>query len=310
MRYAVISDIHGNLPALNAVIDDAKRNFIDEYIFIGDYYCDLAYPNEVVNTVKNIMGAHVIKGNKENYLDRFLNSDQTEWVYEQFAPLYWNYRELDDDNLQYLIGLPGYKNILNPNGNHKMHLFHAPAFLFESTNMDLLSSSKFAEKMIQENFSHEEYLYYVQTILSSDDRIVKILDGLDTDIVIFGHTHIQWHAEINKKVIINPGSCGLPFDYDKRAAYTILELDERAINIRERRVPYNISDTICYTMKSELYINAKTWCEITFDQLNLAKDEITFFFRHVEMTAKKKNDYSRPYSNTIWNEAANSWKSN
>ncbi|GCD10569.1 metallophosphoesterase family protein [Clostridium tagluense] len=310
MRYAVISDIHGNLPALNAVIDDAKRNFIDEYVFVGDYYCDLAYPNEVVNTIKNIKGAHVIKGNKEKYLDVLLNSDQSEWVYEQFAPLYWNYRELDDDNLQYLIGLPEDKKIQPPNSNHKMHLFHAPAFLFKSTNMDLLSSSKYVERMIQENFSHEEYLCYVQKILSSDDKIVKILDGLDTDIVIFGHSHIQWHAEIDTKVIINPGSCGLPLDYDKRAAYTILELNENAINILERRIPYNISDTICYTMKSELYINAKTWCDIIFHQLNLAKEEITFFFRHVESIAKKKNDYSRPYSTTVWKEAANSWKSN
>jgi predicted phosphodiesterase len=310
MRYAVISDIHGNLPALNAVIDDAKRNFIDEYIFIGDYYCDLAYPNEVVNTIKDIKGAHVIKGNKENYLAGLLNTDQTEWVDEQFAPLYWNYRELDEDNLLYLIGLPEDKKIETPDGNHKMHLFHASEFLFKYTNLGLLSSSKYAEKMIQKNFSHEEYLCYVQKILSSDEKIVEILDGLDTDIVIFGHSHVQWYAEIGKKVIINPGSCGLPLDYDKRAAYTILELDENAINVLERRVSYNISDSISRTMKSELYINAKTWCDIIFDQLNLAKDEITFFFRHVEMISKKKNDYSRPYSTAVWNEATDTWKSN
>ena len=309
MRYAIISDIHGNLPALNAVIDDAKRHFIDEYIFIGDYYCDFAYPNEVVNTIKNIKGAHVIKGNKENYLDDLFNSNQSEWVYDQFAPLYWNYRELTNDNLQYLIGLPEDKKIQSPNGDHKMHLFHASGFLFKSTNIDLLSSSNYAEKMIQKKFSHEEYLYYVQRILSSDNKIVEILDGLDTNIVIFGHTHIQWHAEINKKIIINPGSCGLPLDYDKRAAYTILEFDDSYINIFERRVPYNFSDSICYTMNSKLYLNANAWCDIIFDQLNLAKDEITFFFRHVESTAKKKKNYSRPYSNVVWNEAANTWKS-
>jgi predicted phosphodiesterase len=308
MKYAIISDIHGNLPALKAVIEDAKKNYVDEYIFIGDYYGDLAYPNEVVDIIKSIKGAHVIKGNKENYLNGLLNSDQSEWVYDQFAALYWNYRELDDDNIKYLIGLPEDEKIQTPDGSHKLHLFHDPAFLFKSTDMNLLTSSKYAEKMIQEKFSHEEYLCYAQKILSNDSRIVEILDGLDGEIFMFGHTHIQWHAQIGKKIIINPGSCGVPLDYDKRAPYSILEFNKDDINIWERRVPYSISDAIYYTMKSELYLNAKIWCDIVFDNLNLAKDEITFFFRHVERTAKEQNDYSRPYSNAVWNEAANSWR--
>ena len=63
-------------------------------------------------------------------------------------------------------------------------------------------------------------------------------------------------------------------------------------------------------MNSKLYLNANIWCDIIFDQLNLAKDEITFFFRHVEITAKKNKDYSIPYSNVVWNEAANTRKIN
>lgn len=308
MKYAIISDIHGNMPALQAVIDDANNNLVDEYIFTGDYYGDLPYPNEVVNTIRGIKKSHVIRGNKEGYLLDLLNSEQSEWLHEQLAPIYWNYRELDNDNLKYLISLPEDIKIVTPVGNHTIHLFHASSYLFKSSNMRLLSSSKYAEKMNQKGFSHDEYLSYVSNILSSDDKITGILDGFDTDVHIFGHSHIQWHTVINNKVIINPGSCGLPLDFDNRAAYTILEVDGSTIGIQEKRIPYNIDDTIHYAMNSGLNNNARIWCRIVFDELLSAKDEITFFFRHVEATAVSRNDNERPYSSATWNAAATSWK--
>lgn len=308
MKYAIISDIHGNMPALQAVLDDANNNLVDEYMFIGDYYCDLPYPNEVVNAIRGIKKSHIIRGNKEGYLLNLLKSEQSEWLYEQLAPLYWNYRKLDNDNLKYLMSLPEDMKIVTPIGDHTIHLFHASSYLFKSTNLKLLSSSKYAEKMNIKAFSHDEYLSYIKSILSSDDKIVEILHGLDTDVHIFGHSHIQWHTVINNKVIINPGSCGLPLDFDNRAAYTILEVDGSTIGIQEKRIPYNIDDTIHYTMNSGLYDNARIWCEIVFDELLSGKDEITFFFRHVETTALSRNDKQRPYSNATWKAAAASWK--
>lgn len=47
MKIAIISDVHGNYPALLAVISDAIRNNVDQFIFVGDYIFDLPYPNEV-----------------------------------------------------------------------------------------------------------------------------------------------------------------------------------------------------------------------------------------------------------------------
>jgi len=54
MRYAVIADIHGNFPALYAVLKDAEQAKVDKYIFAGDYAITLQYPNEVVEKIKSM----------------------------------------------------------------------------------------------------------------------------------------------------------------------------------------------------------------------------------------------------------------
>ena len=60
MRFAIISDIHGNLPALNAVIDDAENNHVDTYIFTGDYCISNPYPDECISRIKNLHNKYMI----------------------------------------------------------------------------------------------------------------------------------------------------------------------------------------------------------------------------------------------------------
>ena len=70
MRTAVISDVHGNYPALAAVLKDAYENKVDKFIFTGDYIFDVPFSNEVVRLLMEMKAgesdnAHIIKGNKE-----------------------------------------------------------------------------------------------------------------------------------------------------------------------------------------------------------------------------------------------------
>lgn len=75
---------------------------IDEYIFLGDYFGDFPYPNEVVDALKEIANKYIISGNKESYLVN-LHSTNEFWVHNQFNALYWNYNELNTNNLDYLL---------------------------------------------------------------------------------------------------------------------------------------------------------------------------------------------------------------
>lgn len=307
MKYAIISDIHGNLPALNAVLEDARNHDVEAYMLVGDYYCDLPYPNEVVDTIRNLENAYIIKGNKEGYLNNLAKTDQSEWVLEQFAPLYWNYRELRPDNLDYLMALPEEVVISAPDNYNQIHVSHACPDLSRCNGIRLLSSSQYRKKMELEAFTHEDYLQYTHDLLCQDDRVIDILNNIAPNIIVFGHSHIQWHVTIDGKLLINPGSCGLPLDYNTTAAYTILETNGNATQVIERRIPYDIQSTLQDAQHSTLYEASSIWCNIIFKQLLSAADEIIVFFQHVESVAKTCKDDHRPYSNTVWKQASESW---
>ena len=83
MRYAIFSDIHGNLPALQAALCDAKGYSVDKYLFLGDYIRDFPWPNEVVETqlitAKEAKGAlvrHVLEVAKQHGEDKMPVSNE------------------------------------------------------------------------------------------------------------------------------------------------------------------------------------------------------------------------------------------
>ena len=68
----------------------------------------------------------------------------------------------------------------------------------------------------------------------------KAITDIDASVIVFGHSHLQWHGKCGDKLIINPGSCGQPFDYNINAPYTILHDDKSGLTVEEKRVPYDI----------------------------------------------------------------------
>lgn len=70
MKYAVISDVHGNLDALEAVLSDAARQHADVYLFTGDYCLSLPFPEQVVRRIAGLKHACVIRGNEEQWTER------------------------------------------------------------------------------------------------------------------------------------------------------------------------------------------------------------------------------------------------
>ena len=106
MKIAVISDVHGNMPAMSAVLSDAKDKGVDEFIFAGDYCLSGPYPDDCISTIRSLENAIVVRGNEERYLENLIGKDQSNWTDGQMQISYWNYRNIRPDNLEYILSRP------------------------------------------------------------------------------------------------------------------------------------------------------------------------------------------------------------
>ena len=106
MRYAVISDIHGNMDALEAVLADARKQGAEGYLFAGDYCLSLPYPEEVIDRIRKIENAVLIRGNEEQYIERMRGEREECWAGGQMHISCWCEQALCEENKDFLQTLP------------------------------------------------------------------------------------------------------------------------------------------------------------------------------------------------------------
>ena len=106
MKYAVISDIHGNLPALETVLSDAKEQGVSGYIFAGDYCLSGPWPNECLEVIRALPNTYIVRGNEESYLENLDGTDPATWTDGQMQISYYAYRTVSKENRDYLAALP------------------------------------------------------------------------------------------------------------------------------------------------------------------------------------------------------------
>lgn len=106
MRLAILADIHGNIPALEAALREIKRDALDGLIVAGDM---IVGPNsvEVIRRLREL-DARMIRGNNENYLLRFASGEAPDWWHtaRQWSFMRWNYRQMNEETLNFIKGLP------------------------------------------------------------------------------------------------------------------------------------------------------------------------------------------------------------
>jgi predicted phosphodiesterase len=306
MKYAIISDIHGNLPAFEAVLDDAKNIGVDEYIFLGDYCLSSPFPNEVVNTIKTMTNAHVVRGNEEDYFDAILKQEETTWINGQYSTLHWGYNALTKENLNFLSNVP--KEINVQASNVSIRAFHSSKTYFNGTKTEEFTNNNYSRNYRKKPFSRDEYINTIKNTLSNDVNLKDVITTIPNGIYTFGHTHVQWHFQIGNKLLINPGSCGLPLDCLPGAPYTILDISEGNWQVLERRVQYDIEKAIDNLLKSELYQKSTVMTSIVVGQLRTGLSQIHAFFEFIDNYAGEINDTTRPYSRETWTTAYEIWQ--
>jgi diadenosine tetraphosphatase ApaH/serine/threonine PP2A family protein phosphatase len=196
---ALVYDVHGNLPALEAVIADAEAAGAEGWILGGDYALFGGWPAETVERLRALDRATWIRGNGER------------WTADPDAA---------PDNPV----VPG-------------AIVTARAALGEETVADL-ASLPFSLPIEGALVCHGSPASDVDSFLPEPgDADEDLLAGADAPRVIFGHTHLPFARTGPRGIeLVNPGSVGMPFDGDPRAAYALLDDDGR---IAHRRVEYD-----------------------------------------------------------------------
>lgn len=309
MRFAIISDIHGNLPALDAVLEDAKNNNIDSFIFVGDYCLSNPYPDECIQRMRDLDKKYIIRGNEEKYLENLIDKDQTMWTDGQMQISYYCYRAISTENLDFLLSMP---NTLELSFNDvNLHVAHSSAEFIDDCEHKEWSTSKVAKRYANRIVTSDSFRSDIHNYFEGNDRFQQIFSELEQGVYIFGHSHIQWSykSKDGKTILINPGSCGLPLDgVIGSIPYTILDIsDAENIIVEEKRIPFDMEVYIDCLIKSDQFVEANVWSNIIIQELRTAREHLFYFLRFVEKYADKIDDKRRPFMLDTWEKAYELW---
>jgi predicted phosphodiesterase len=217
MRFAIFSDIHSNLEALEAVLRDAEESKCTDFVCLGDVVGYNANPRECVARIREL-DCPVVKGNHDEQASLTDSSRDFNELAEQ--AINWTREQLDEADKQWLRDLRYQRQVRD--------------FTIVHATLDA-----------------PELWSYASNILDA----VASFTYQHTAVCFFGHTHVpmafireekgvrrermeQLQIDMTQKYFINPGGVGQPRDGDWRAAYAIYDLENNLVE--QRRVEYDL----------------------------------------------------------------------
>lgn len=206
---AILADVHGNVPALEAVLSDLDRHSVDEVLHGGDLVGRGPQGREVVDMVR-ARGWRGVRGNHEDYLVAFRQGNvRKEWLHgPEWAAARWMAAQLGDDGEAYARGLP---ISLTAETAPELRLVHG------------------TPRSNQESIGP----------WTADEEIDERLAGIDEPLVVCAHTHRPLVRRPGRRLVVNVGSVGLPFDGDHRACYALLRRNAEGWHAEHRRLEWD-----------------------------------------------------------------------
>ena len=308
-RLAVISDIHGNLPALQAVLNDAKNRGISEFIFAGDYCLSGPFPDECIAALMLPEYTYIVRDNEEKYLEDLIGKDQGNWTDGQMQVTYWCFRNITPEHLRFLTALP-HTLAFRVNGVD-IHLSHRSSAWIGDCEFRLIGPGVLVKRYERTDVTPEQYRQDVHHLFRHDPDFQNALRGLEEGVYLFGHSHVQWNWQDTDRNIflINPGSCGLPLDFiHDSVPYTVLSVSEGGtVGVEEVRVPFDKPGYAEILRNSEQFREANVWTKVVIKEWLKTHEHMTFFLEFVERYAQETGDTGRPFSVETWEKAYGIW---
>ena len=231
MKIGIITDIHSNIQALKAVLNEFDRIKVDKIICCGDIIGIGINPEESVQELfkrKDMLIS--VQGNHEQYLlnglPKNVHDNKRKMSKEEIENHIWNHNKLSEQSIKFLGELKLFENIEIE--GKKILIVHYPQ---------------------KNNGTYKKYIKN-PTVLESKEMFKEY----DADIFLFGHTHKYSINEIDNKLYINTGSLGCPLNSNISKA-GLLEIDNGKIKFKSINVEYNVEEIIeeIYRLKFPFY---------------------------------------------------------
>ena len=247
-KIAIISDVHGNISALDTVLSDIEKRGIKRIFCLGDYVIKCVHPDLVIDKLREVCEVMLIG-----------NSDYAICRPEAKTKKFWSRELIGEERANFIYHLPVFYEFYM--SGHLVRLFHASPY-----GLDNIYNPMFSNKDTQ--YSGTE-LSGPEELFKNTEFIGKSSDDPEPDIVGYGHIHTPCLVRYKNKTLFNPGSVGIPVEmmnsdiHDKSnkfstlASYIVIEgnynskeLDSISFNLV--RVPYNIQKEIDAIEASDL----------------------------------------------------------
>ena len=209
MRIAALYDIHGNLPALEAVLDDVHRAGVDQVVIGGDVFPG-PMPRETLERLLSLdIPVRFIRGNGDREILAQMRGQETDEVPEQFMDVVrWVARQLRPEQEAVLASWPQTLRV----------------------EIDGLGAVLFCHATPRNDTE-------VFTRLTPEVRLLPVFAGQDVPLVVCGHTHMQFDRRVGGTRVVNAGSVGMP--YGEPGAYWLLLGPGPEVELR--RTPYDLA---------------------------------------------------------------------
>jgi|SRR5450756_57385 len=226
MRLAIFSDVHSNLPSLEAVLADIDTAGVDARYILGDLVGYAPWPNEVLERLQT-ENIPILMGNYD---------DGTGFDRDACGCAYTNpvEKELGDRGFAWTKAQTTHAN--------KIWLRTlAPQIRFEADGHRFLLVHGSPRRI-------NEYLYEDKP----DGTFARIAAGADADVIVCGHTHRPYDKSVAGTRFVNVGSAGKPKDRDPRACWALIETARGSVSVAFRRVDYDVEAAARAVEASEL----------------------------------------------------------
>ena len=231
MRVAAIYDVHGNLPALEAVLQDIRQAEVDQVVVGGDVVPG-PMPRETLTRLLDLdIPVQFIQGNGDREVLAQMSGTEPVSVPERFREVVrWSAQQLHPEYGQRLAGWPATLRI-------EIHGLGEVLFCHATPRNDT----------------------EIFTRVTPEERLLPVFGGLDVPVVVCGHTHMQFDRTIGSARVVNAGSVGMPYGEpgawwlllgpDVQFRQTSYDLEKAAGRIRETAYPHDVHDFAAHVLQ-------------------------------------------------------------